>query len=111
MAAPSHYQQLGVTTDADITTLRQAYRRRALECHPDRIDGDGDLMAALNAAWAVLSDPGRRAAYDRTLGAAARPRPRVQHSHPHHTQAGEPVVDLRQSVSRKAAWFTGLRVQ
>jgi molecular chaperone DnaJ len=65
-AAPSHYQQLGVSADADLATLRQAYRRTALECHPDRANGDAGRMAAVNAAWAVLSDPARRAAYDRT---------------------------------------------
>lgn len=108
-AAPSHYQQLGVTADADITTLRQAYRRRALECHPDRANGDSDVMSALNTAWAVLSDPLRRAAYDRTLGpvAPARPRSRPQ-QRPH---VDEPVIDLRRPMNRKNAWFTGIRMQ
>jgi curved DNA-binding protein CbpA len=110
-AAPSHYQQLGVSADADLATLRQAYRRTALECHPDRANGDAGRMAAVNAAWAVLSDPARRAAYDRTLGApisvAAPPRPAAAP----HRSGPEPLIDLRQPMSRKEAWFTAVRVQ
>ena len=30
-------QVLGVPIDADCDTLKQAYRKRALECHPDKV--------------------------------------------------------------------------
>ena len=118
-SAASLYEELGVAADADLPTLRKAYRQRAMQCHPDRVDGDADLMARLNAAWAVLSDPTRRAAYDRTH------RPRTsQPSWPTAgttaaagttsatgATAGEPVIDLRTRMSRKQAWFAGLRMQ
>ena len=103
-ASPSLYQQLGVTADVDLITLRRAYRRRALECHPDRTDGDAHVMAALNAAWAVLSDPNRRAAYDRTIAPLKVVQPVPQ-------RGPEPLIDIRGNISGKDAWFAGIRLQ
>jgi hypothetical protein len=62
----SHYDVLGVTARASADEVRAAYRRAARAHHPDA-GGDGRAMADLNAAWRVLSDPRRRAAYDREL--------------------------------------------
>jgi curved DNA-binding protein CbpA len=67
--------------------MRQAYRRMALDAHPDR-QADGvpaDVMAAINEAWTVLGNPARRAEYDRTLAAASAPPPP-----PHRTHAPDP---------------------
>jgi curved DNA-binding protein CbpA len=77
---PDHYQLLGVARGASREEIAQAWRRRARHEHPDSRPGDaGDEVAgrfrALAEAYRVLSDPGRRAAYDRALGrgrAAAR---------------------------------------
>lgn len=63
----SHYDVLGVRPDASATTIRESYRRLAREYHPDRTAGSaagGDKMPAINEAYHVLSDPGRRAVYD-----------------------------------------------
>jgi curved DNA-binding protein CbpA len=62
----THYEVLGVAPSAPIATVRQAYVEQARVHHPDR-GGDPDAMRAVNAAWATLSDPGRRALYDLTL--------------------------------------------
>jgi curved DNA-binding protein CbpA len=59
------YETLGVAPDADATTIKQAYRRKAMEHHPDR-GGDKATAAAINDAYAVLSDPARRQHYDET---------------------------------------------
>jgi curved DNA-binding protein CbpA len=83
---PDLYQLLGVARDASREQIAQAWRRRARAEHPDARRGPpGDEAAeagarfrALAGAWRVLSDPGRRAAYDRALGsgrAAAMPAP------------------------------------
>jgi curved DNA-binding protein CbpA len=66
MGERSHYEVLGVTAMATIDEVRAAYRRAARDHHPDA-GGDGRHMSDLNAAWHVLSDPLRRAAYDRQL--------------------------------------------
>ncbi len=63
-----HYQLLGVARDADAAELKKAYRRRARELHPDANPGDADAEARfkeLTRAYEVLSDPQRRAYYDR----------------------------------------------
>jgi hypothetical protein len=70
MGERSHYEVLGVTARATAAEVRDAYRRAARDHHPDT-GGDPQRMSDLNAAWHVLGDPVRRAAYDRQL--AARP--------------------------------------
>jgi hypothetical protein len=62
----SHYDVLGVAATATADEVRSAYRRAARDHHPD-FGGDGLRMQDLNAAWYVLGDPIRRAAYDRQL--------------------------------------------
>ena len=79
------YQLLGVARDASRQEIALAWRRRAREAHPDARHGDDGAPArfrALAEAWAVLGDPGRRAAYDRGLDPgrpAARVRVTVRH--------------------------------
>lgn len=62
--ARSHYEVLGISATASAAEVRAAYRRAARDHHPDA-GGDGGRMSELNAAWHVLGDPSRRAAYDR----------------------------------------------
>lgn len=69
-----HYALLGVTRQADAEAIRKAYRRRALECHPDRFgSGTPESQAAhirfqaLTEARDILLDAARRANYDREL--------------------------------------------
>ena len=61
------YSVLDIPTDSDPETIRNAYRRLARLFHPDT-GGDAHSMSLVNKAWAVLGDPGRRAAYDRRMG-------------------------------------------
>jgi hypothetical protein len=64
---------LGIDREASRQQIRDAYRNRARTAHPDR-SGSADEMALVNEAYRVLSDPGRRAQYDRSLGTgSARP--------------------------------------
>lgn len=71
-----HYKTLQVDSEAEADVIAAAYRRLAAKYHPD-IAGPGAMarMIAINAAWEVLRDPGRRAAYDRerAIGAAMGP--------------------------------------
>jgi DnaJ domain len=62
----SHYEVLGVSFGATTEEVRAAYRRAARDHHPDA-GGDPARMTDLNAAWHVLGDPVRRAAYDNEL--------------------------------------------
>ena len=61
----SPYEVLGVKPKAAMSTLRKAYRKKALQHHPDR-GGDADLFHAVNEAWRMLQDPEIKERGDRT---------------------------------------------
>lgn len=62
---PDHYVVLGVTVDATDKQLQQAYRMRSLKFHPDRKGGSTRAFQRIAAAFQTLSDPIKRADYDR----------------------------------------------
>jgi curved DNA-binding protein len=67
-----YYQILGVERGADEKTIKRAYRRLAVQFHPDKNPGDKrseDRFKEINEAYEVLGDPAKRAKYDR-LGAS-----------------------------------------
>ena len=63
---PDLYAVLGVERSATQEEIARAYRRQALQCHPDRNADGTELFKQLGAAYEVLSDPGSRKIYDRT---------------------------------------------
>ena len=67
-AADSPYEILEVDRDVTHEQLRAAYRELVMRVHPDRNPGfvaeATERFAAIHAAYELLSDPGRRAAYD-----------------------------------------------
>jgi molecular chaperone DnaJ len=61
-----YYTILGVPRDADAQTIKRAFRQLAFEYHPDRNKAPGaeERFKAIAEAYAVLSDPDKRAAFD-----------------------------------------------
>ncbi len=63
-----YYEVLEVARDADDDTIKRAYRRLAMQYHPDRNHGDkeaADKFRECAEAFEVLRDPEKRARYDR----------------------------------------------
>jgi molecular chaperone DnaJ len=63
-----YYEILGVERTCDAAALKASFRKLAMEHHPDRNDGCGEAegrFKEVNEAYSVLSDPQKRAAYDR----------------------------------------------
>ena len=60
------YAVLGVARAASREEIARAYRRLAKQHHPDRGAAPSRTMARVNEAWHTLSDPTRRARWDRT---------------------------------------------
>jgi molecular chaperone DnaJ len=96
MGAPDdYYALLGVSTQADGVEVRRAWRRLALEWHPDRAGPAATAtFQRILAAYMVLSDPDERAAYDRQRGLPAR-RPVVTASAPPAPRRRAPGVMLQ----------------
>jgi curved DNA-binding protein CbpA len=67
---PDYYAILQVDPEAEPEVIEAAYRRLARKYHPDvnPAPDASQRMVELNAAYAVLGDPEKRAAYDRELG-------------------------------------------
>jgi len=68
-----HYKLLGLQRDASLEEIKRAYRQLAKRYHPDRTqnnDQDTEIFKAVSEAFATLSNPQRRAEYDRLLAAS-----------------------------------------
>src|SRR5690349_14635681 len=68
MAKRDFYDILGVSKSAEADELKRAYRKLAMQYHPDRNPGDKtaeQTFKDINEAYDVLKDDQKRAAYDR----------------------------------------------
>ena len=59
-----YYNILGVPRTASPEEIKKAYRKKAMETHPDRPDGDAELFKRITEAYEILSNSDKRSAYD-----------------------------------------------
>ncbi|OIV99561.1 hypothetical protein TanjilG_17371 [Lupinus angustifolius] len=73
MASPaSYYEVLGISMGASCYEIKSAYRKLARTCHPDVVamnqkENSGNQFMKINSAYSTLSDPDKRAQYDREI--------------------------------------------
>ena len=68
MAKRDYYEVLGVDKNADAAAIKKAYRKLAIQHHPDKNPGDHtaeEKFKEAAEAYEVLSDPDKKARYDR----------------------------------------------
>jgi curved DNA-binding protein CbpA len=77
MTMSDYYEILQVSAKAEPEVIQAAYKRLAFKYHPDRNAAPSahQMMTLLNKAYAILSDPIRRSAYDR-LRRKTKPEPK-----------------------------------
>jgi len=110
------YAILGVAPDASPTQIQQAYRRLAKRYHPDLQPGSktSRQMQRLNQAWAILSNPARRARHDSDRSQSATSRPVAWSGAPNRawqaTAAARPDAQSADRVQPPAGnpWFSGV---
>ena len=90
---PDYYEILGVSRDAPTEEIRRAYRREAMQWHPDRNKDPNAprMMQLINRAWEALGDPEKRAEHDREIAQRAR------YYEDHRSQL-DPFEEFRESI-------------
>lgn len=124
----THYDLLGLATDATPDEIREARRRLLASAHPDHASDPSDrerretLSAAISAAAATLLDVRTRRVYDRRIGVAPRFAPAIPPQARRavrgvagpllHTRAGQwgivVVVALLLGAAETVPWLAGL---
>jgi len=91
MAAETYYQILGLKNNASLKDIKKAYRRLALEHHPDRNPGNEKasevVFREISGAYEILSDDDKRRSYDDSLKYGGRNNKRYDdgsHEHGYH---------------------------
>jgi hypothetical protein len=92
----THYEILKVEPGVSADDLKAAYRILSRRYHPDRHPAHPDaaarIMASINVAYDVLSDPERRAAYDWQIGVSQPRTPVLRRS---RVRSGQPANTVR----------------
>jgi molecular chaperone DnaJ len=94
MMFKNYYQILGLNEDASPQEIKSAYRRLAMEVHPDHSGSNCQPFQDIQEAYSVLSDPQRRSDYDRSRAQKIKVNRNQQHPYhkPYSTHQAEPLI-------------------
>jgi hypothetical protein len=101
------YATMQLSPDADPPTISRAYRLLALRYHPDNLEtGNSEMFLRLSEAYQILSDPQKRASYDRHRDVQ-----RLDHKifDRMAAPAASRLGHFRQSVGTLSGWGAALR--
>ncbi|MCC2545789.1 DnaJ domain-containing protein [Hymenobacter sp. BT175] len=106
----NHYQVLGVPATASVREIKLAYKRLAVQYHPDKHGGNTrfeEQFKAVSIAYRVLGDSARRAAYDHQLQLAVRRQEEARRQQQYRPQAqhvyGVPMPPAQPVRTRRPA--------
>lgn len=105
MANADYYITLGVSKTASADEIKKAYRKLALQYHPDRNKSKEatEKFKELSHAYEILSDPQKREAYDQHGEAAFQP----EGQQPPYNQQGSPFTYSYQTQGGQQGGFDG----
>lgn len=64
MSKKDYYKTLGIERNASVDEIKKAFRKKALESHPDKTNGDDTLFKEINEAYSILSEDESKKQYD-----------------------------------------------
>lgn len=64
MSKRDYYEVLGISKGASADEIKKAFRRKAIEFHPDKQGGDEAKFKEVNEAYEILKDPSKKQRYD-----------------------------------------------
>ena len=104
-----HYLVLGITSDATLDDIKDAYRRLAKEFHPDHYGDNHSPFLAVQEAYSILSDPLKRQTQDLELLSQKKRMPRYgERVRSGMRRQAEPLIpDQGQPVDLGTANFSG----
>ncbi|KZF22140.1 DnaJ-domain-containing protein [Xylona heveae TC161] len=95
---PDPYKILGVSKDASLATVRTAYRKLVLQCHPDKVQNEAlrsqkiDEFQRVQQAYETLSDDQKRQQYDQQV--------KLAELRKETTQRRGPIIEVRTAAPR-----------
>lgn len=102
-----YYKILGLDKTASAEEIKKAYRKLSLKFHPDKNDGDEffeNMFKQINEAYEVLSNPSKKATYDRNFG---NNKQYSQSYSSNYQQKQDPDPSIEFFLSDKSYFYTG----
>ena len=108
---PNHYMRLGVDPTASAVDIKAAYRKKALECHPDVVESSEKARAEaefrrISESFRLLADENRRKDYD--IKAGLSPQPEVVKPKPAPRKRPDPFQPMHKRPLRNRTWKQGM---
>ncbi|MGN6647329.1 MAG: DnaJ domain-containing protein [Cytophaga sp.] len=102
-----YYRILGLEHTASAQDIKKAYRKLSLKFHPDKNGGDEffeNMFKQINEAYEILSNPSKKATYDRNFGKSKQYSQSYSNNYQKHKDPDPSIVFF---LSDKSSFYTG----